>query len=208
MSEPPPPNSPSPLRPWRLLDLMGLVAAVAFTLVSPSLMKAIIPAKSHDSWDRRQFVLHLAAMILAWWTATLLVLALYDPREQFRERCRTPGIAAVVAVAAALVFLGLRQVVTALVMTGHQLASGIKPDGGILSFGWLFGILERAPDSAGSAIVAAWLVLGITRAGRSDSSRIGRLGRVLAWAWLLVALLSFLVWRLPIPWLTRSGIGD
>jgi hypothetical protein len=54
-------------RPLHLLDLMALVAAVALTLVSPAIMKAIIPAASYQVWDRRQYVPHLAALVLIWW---------------------------------------------------------------------------------------------------------------------------------------------
>ena len=63
-------------RPLRLLDLMALVAAVALTLVAHPLMKAVVPADSHDTWDRRQYVVHLISLVLSFWTATLLALVL------------------------------------------------------------------------------------------------------------------------------------
>jgi hypothetical protein len=66
------PAPPDPARrPLRVLDLMALVAAVAMTLISPSVMKAIIPTDSHNNWDRRQYVAHLVALVMIWWSAAL-----------------------------------------------------------------------------------------------------------------------------------------
>ena len=81
-------------RPLRLLDLMALVAAVALTLVSPAIIKAIIPAASHFNWDRREVVIDLVSLILFWWTAILIILVLLESDWDFRTTLRQPGPAA------------------------------------------------------------------------------------------------------------------
>src|SRR5262249_19079928 len=107
-----------PRRPVRLLDLMGLVAGVALALIAPAIMKGIIPAEKHATWDRRQYVAHLASLVLFWWTAILVALALVDARSGLRRSCRGPGHAALFAVAAAFLFLGAQQAVSVLVLGG------------------------------------------------------------------------------------------
>ena len=47
MANPPQAWMPVRHRPLHLLDLMMLVAAIGLSLVSPAIMKAIIPAASH-----------------------------------------------------------------------------------------------------------------------------------------------------------------
>ena len=91
------PRMPARRRPLHLLDLMALVAAVALTLVSPAIMKAIIPAASYKFWDRRQYVPHLAALVLIWWTATLVPVVLCGACPGLRRVIRSYGCAAILA---------------------------------------------------------------------------------------------------------------
>jgi hypothetical protein len=201
MNEKPKSRGPN-RRPLRLLDLMALVAAVALTLVAPAIMRAIIPAESHHNWDRRQYVIHLTALVVFWWTAMLVVLALIGSRSNLRRTCRQPGHAALFAVAGAFLFLGVQQLAMAIVMGGV-----IGWPSNVLNYYWVFNILEPAADVSGASVVAVWLILALTRAGRRSSNWFDRLGCVLGMIWILLGLVNHLVWWLPIPWLTTSGIG-
>ena len=125
-------------RPLRVLDLMVLVVAVAVTLISPGIMKAIIPAESYHNWDRRQYVAHLTALVMIWWTVALLPLVLAEGRSRLQHACRNYGVAACLAAMLAVVLLFARQVPIVLVMTGPHRAcdSGDwrdEPDGVVLS---------------------------------------------------------------------------
>jgi hypothetical protein len=188
-------------RPVRLLDLMALVAAVALTLVSHPLMKAVVPADSHDTWDRRQYVIHLASLVLSFWTATLFALVLSGPRAEIRRACRCPGHAALFAVAAAFSFLAVQQVVTALILAGIV---GWPPR--MVRFFWAFNVLEPAADASAASVIAVWLILALTRTGRASSSWLDRLGCALGLIWILWGLVNHLVGFLPIRWLQTSGI--
>ncbi len=188
-------------RPVRLLDLMALVAAVALTLVAHPLMKAVVPADSHETWDRRQYVVHLASLVLSFWTATLLALVLTGPRAEFRRACRSPGHAALFAVAASFSFLSVQQVVTALVLGGIV---GWPPR--MIRLYWVFNVLEPAADASAASVIAVWLILALTRTGRASSGWLDRLGCALGLIWILWGLANHLVWHLPIPWLQTSGI--
>ena len=188
-------------RPVRLLDLMALVAAVALTLVAHPLMKAVVPADSHDTWDRRQYVVHLISLVLSFWTATLLALVLTGPRAEIRRVCRSPGHAAILAVAATFSFLAVQQVVTALVLGGIV---GWPP--GMVRFFWVFNVLEPAADASAASVIAVWLSLALTRTGRASSGWLDRLGCALGLVWILWGSVNHLVWFLPIRWLQTSGI--
>ena len=192
----PPPRTK---RPILLLDLMAIVAAVAFTLISPAIMRTIIGAKSLHSWDRRQYVEHLSSLILLWWTATLLVLVFAISRSKFRRSYREPGHAAVLAVGAAFLILALQQAVSALAMVSVA-------DWPELKYFWVFSILERAADASGASVVAVWLILALTRAGRRSSDWFDRLCCVAGLSWISWAVTHHLVWILPITWLRTSGI--
>jgi hypothetical protein len=178
---------------------MGLVAAAALSLISFRIMKAIIPAKSHDTWDRRQFVLMLAALVLSWWTVVFAVLAIADPRDRLRRKCRGYGVSALVAACTVVLFLTVREAFTRLVVA-------LFGADGTLRYGWFLAILGRSPDVVCGAILAVWLTLIATRSGKASSSFLDRVGCVIAAAWIILGLAEFLVWRLPVGWLTRSGI--
>jgi hypothetical protein len=189
-------------RPVRVLDLMALVAAVALTLITPTIMKAIIPAKSHHNWDRRQYVVHLASLGLFWWTASLTSLIVVESWPHFRRTFRQRGPAALFAVVAAFVFIGLEQVAWALVLGG---VVGWRP--GMVKYYWLFNILERGGSAAGASVFAVWLLLAVTKAGRGPSNWLDRAGCAVGLIWIFWGLVNNMVYWLPIPWLTRSGIA-
>lgn len=186
-------------RPLRLLDLMALVAAVALTLISPRIMKAIIGNSSLHNWDRRQYVAHLTALVMIWWTLALVPPVLSGVR--LRRAIRNYGRAAILASATAALLLVLRQapVVLLLALTVGWSPTGLFPPR-------LFDVMEHAPDTAAAAVVVAWTVLALTGAGRRPSNWLEQLGCHLGATWILLGILTLLVYFVPIPWLRTSGI--
>jgi hypothetical protein len=202
MADPPKPARQAQRRPLHLLDLMALVVAVALTLVSPAIMKAIIPAASHHNWDRRQIVTHLAALVMIWWTATLVPLVLSGAHPGLPRVIRSYGCSAILAPAITALFLVLRQAPEVIleatgVGSAHQWGL-FRPR--------LFDILEHAPDASAASVVAVWTILALTGTGRWPSNWFERLGCLVGWTWIVLGLLIPTVWLGPIPWLMRSGI--
>ncbi len=182
-----------------LLDLMALVAGVALTLISPAIMRTIIGAKLLERWDRRQYVEHLGSLVLFWWTAVLVVLALIISHRNLRRVVRQPGHAAVLAVAVAFALLGAQQAVSALAMAAVDEWPESKHF-------WVFAILERAGEASGAAVAAVWIILAVTGARRTSSDWFDRLCCAAGLIWVFWALGHLLVWILPITWLKMSGI--
>jgi hypothetical protein len=181
--------------------MMALVAAVALTLVSPAIMRSIIPAESHHNWDRRQYCVHLAALIMGWWTAALVPLVFSGAIPSLRRVVRSYGCAAILASATAVCFLVVRQAPAVIFVA---VGAGASPLG--LFKPRLFDILEHSPDACAAAVVAVWTMLALTRRGRRSSNWLERLGCVVGLIWILMGFVSLLVWIVPIPWLMTSGI--
>ncbi len=201
MPDPPKPARSPRHRPVHLIDLMALFAAVALTLVSPGIMKAIIPAASHHNWDRRQYLAHLAALVMIWWTVALVPLVPSGDRRGLRRILRGYGSAAILAAATTALFLLLRQVPAVILLaTG----AGSSPLG--LFKPRLFDILEHAPDASAASVVAVWTILALTRTGRRPSNWFERLGCIVGGTWIVMAFLSLLIWIVSIPWVITSGI--
>ena len=110
----------------KLFDLMALVAAVALTLISPAILKATFPEGGQNTWDHRQYVVHLTTLMLFWWTAILMVLGLFGNRGNLRRASRGFGPSALIALSGAFLFLGVRAIAVSLfaAVTG-------RPQGGL-----------------------------------------------------------------------------
>lgn len=196
--DPPPPVR----RPLRVLDLMALVAAVALSLISPAVMKAIIPAESHHNWDRRQYFAHLAALILIGWTAALIPPMLAAGRSRLGQVCRNYGSASAIASIVAALLLCLRQIPAILMI----LSTGATNPMGLF-YPRLFDILEHAPDASAAAIVAAWALLSLSGMGLRPANWFDRLCALVGGAWILMGVLVVpLIWYTPVKWLTTSGL--
>jgi hypothetical protein len=180
---------------------MAVVAAVAMTLISPAVMKAIIPADSHQNWDRRQYVAHIAALILIWWTAALVPPLLIEGRDRLRQACRNYGVAAALAAMVAVALLFARQVPTVLMIV---VTGGTNPMG--LIYPRLFDVMEHAPDACAAAVLAAWSLLALSGTGVRPSNWLEKLCLAVGVVWVLMGLSAQLVWVTTIPWLNRSGI--
>jgi len=186
-----------PRRPVRLLDLMALVAAAALTLTTPAIIREITPAY----WgDRPLYVIHIINLSLVWWTAILSSMALVDYRSQRNQNGIGAGHAALFAVMATLSFLGLDQLASAVLKTSFGWA-GATP-----KYFWVLGILQTFAYPAGAAIIAAWLILWLTKTGRRPSNWLDRLGFIVGLIWIFLAPTNRLVWVLPIPWLKIIGL--
>jgi hypothetical protein len=184
-----------------LLDLMALVAAVALTLVSNAILKAIIPAANHHNWDRRQYLAYLAALVMIWWTAALVPLVLFGNLLRLRRIMRSYGCAAIIAAATAVLFLVARQAPAVILLaSGH----GSSPMG--LFEPRLFDILEHAPDASGAAVIGVWTILALTGAGRPPANWFEWLGCLAGLIWIILGFLSLLIWVVSIPWVMTSGI--
>lgn len=201
MLEPPRSAERAPQRPLHLLDLMALVAAVALTLISPAVMRAIIPAANHHNWDRRQYLAHLAALIMIWWTIILVPLVLSGDRRGLRRVIRGYGSAAILAGATAAVFLVLRQVPAVILLLTRRASSPME-----IFEPRLFDILEHAPDASAASVLAVWIILMLTETGRRPSSWFERLGCAMGWMWVVMGFLSLIIWIVSIRWVITSGI--
>ena len=189
-------------RPLRLIDLMTLVVAVALTLVSPTIVKALIPVAFHHNWSRRLYVDLVSALVMIWWTVALVLLLPSRGGPGRRRVFLGYGNAAIVAAAVTVLFLAVRQIPVILLYA-------MKPVPGPYGLfkSQVFVILEHAPDASASAIVAAWTILGLTGTGRHPSNWFERLGCLVGWIWIVLAFLNLIVMNAPIPWLTRNGIN-
>ncbi len=189
-------------RPLRLFDLMALVMASAFTLIAPAVIKAIIPAASLASWDRRQYVSHLSALILIGWTVPLVAIVLLEGRARLRDGLLGPGAAAVLASAFAFALLALRQCVVLVVVS---LSGAADPAGPFAPR--LFDVLEHAPDCATVAVLVAWTALALTGSRSQPRDWFERLCLLIGLAWALMGIVVVpVIWYLPVPWLMTSGI--
>ncbi len=190
---------PRTLRPIRLLDMMALVAAVAFTLISPAIMRAIIPAESRPNWNRVEYLTGLTSLVFFWWTATIAYLMVAGSRRDLRRACRGSGYAAIVAVASAFLVLGAQQIPPALL---HGGVYGWPP----VRYYCLIEMLHFTPQACGVSVASVWLILAFTKGGRRPSNWLDRLGFIVGVVWLLWSVIAYLLPYLEIQWLRSSGI--
>jgi hypothetical protein len=138
---------------------MILIAATAAGL---ALSESNSPIKSEIGWVNQ---VEWGIPLLACWTFSALLIRLRRPRPCFRRLLRQPGAASVfVALAVFVPWSGLLLVLR--MMRGN-------------------GDLEFTTVPTGSALLATWLILGVTRAFRTDRSGIDRLGLVIGVCWIL-----------------------
>jgi hypothetical protein len=164
-------------------------------------LRGIIPVASHHNWDRRQYLIHLAALVMIWWTVTLVPLVVLGKRSRLRRVVRNYGCAAILAAATTVLVLVVRQAPAVILLaTG----SGTSPFG--LFEPRLFDILEHAPDASAAAIVAVWTTLALTGVGRGASNWFERVGCLVGGMWIILGFPSLIIWVVSIPWVITSGI--
>ena len=203
------PHSLSPIervhrRPVLIFDLMVLVVAVALTLTSPAIMKAIVPADLLPAWERRDFLIGVVSLVLTLWTALLVPLTLLGKRSGLRRASRGYGTSACFASASALLLLAMRQVPPTLWLWGVY---GPSSDPVMnLFFSRLKDFLYRSADACAPAIIAVWFVLALSGVGRKPSNWFELLGCIFGLLWVLWYLVNYILLFLELPWLRQGGV--
>jgi hypothetical protein len=75
-----------------------------------------------------------------------------------------------------------------------------------LLFSRLFNVVHGAPDVAATAIVAVWLILALSGAGRRPSNWLEIVGCILGYLWIVWYLLSYFLMFVTWPWLSRVWV--
>jgi hypothetical protein len=185
-----------PTRKFTLLDAMILLAATAIAIAwSREMMSGVvifrpIPRSSlsfrePEIWGQllKRFPLSTwfqlgvrgAVPFLATWTVTILGLSLRQPRQQFGEVTRQPGVAASCVGTMAMA-------IDASWFTAHYLASPDSWDG--------LSILTTVNSADVSfAVAGAWLMLASLGLWQAERGWLDRSGRFLGMAWIGVAVI-------------------
>jgi hypothetical protein len=117
------------------------------------------------------------------WTVALLVLRLIPPRPDWESLVQRPGFAATLV--ASIVLLSL------VVKGGMPVIFGVRPM--YLPLETSIWVALRSPRTdVGHAVLAAWLVLALTRCWRPERTWIDRLGRALGVFWLVMIVVNVL----------------
>ena len=183
----------------RVFHLMVLVAAVAVTLVAaPAVMKAIIEADPVSSWTGKMYVISLITTMFTVWTPFLVPVTLLGSGRPLTVACRSYGTSAVLAAAIALAFAFAAKAAE-LLAGGLSGVSG-PPDWTSILLA-LRGMQYDLPKLVASAIVATWLILGLSGAGRKPSQGFEILGLCFGAIWTGWSVLGPILYLLPIPWI-------
>ena len=186
-----PPRPADARRPVQVIHLMALVAAVALSIVLvPDLMKALMSIDSKSWWNGRTYVMNVTTLTLAVWSPILAALALAENGS--RSDVRSYGTGAVFAASVAVILLAARSAVGA-VPFGVGSKQGFAT--GVQAFLW------QAPPTASAAVVAVWLVLAWTGAGRRPKGWLEYLGLALGVSWVVWCYTCPLLLLLNTPWL-------
>jgi hypothetical protein len=154
----------------RLLHLMALVAAVAITLAVPPALMPVLRS-TFSGADGTERLIDQISLALILWTPILAPIAVLGDRSQLRRASRSYGISAVLASAAALLLLLVRNLSYALLP--YRRGNPPFPEGGFRGGGYFCPaaaqLVLEAPGGAAAAIVAVWSILALARAGRGPS---------------------------------------
>ena len=156
--------------PLRLSHLMALVAAVALTLVvPPALMKLI--TQPHSGWGPREQLAYKISLALCFWTPIVgliaVIVAIRD-RSRVGRVSRSYGASAVVASATAFFLLVVRCLSSTLIEWWLR-GIPVFPEPRSCFSPTAVRLAVDAPRAAATAIVAVWLILALSRAGRRPS---------------------------------------
>jgi hypothetical protein len=195
------PRKPS-RRSVRLLDLIALVAAVALSLGTPAVIKAVAPIELRRTLVHHAYVEYVAALALYCWTAVLIFLWLADRRANLRQGCREAGPAALVAVAIFFLLLLVQQAALVLIDIGARgWPQALREYYGVIM------LLSFSSEGCGAAVVGAWSILVMSGSGQRPSDWFSWSASVLGGLWILLAVVHPMIYFLPIPWIKQSGIG-
>jgi hypothetical protein len=184
--------SPTRRRPFRLLDAMILVAAVAIACGITQGLNYLTGGGFSwtEMWEATRqnrdglagvAVIAFYSLILALPFAAMLSLAviplrLIGPRPRIFRLARQPGITAMWAAGLGIA-LSAAQIVIAVSTTRM----------GIFSYEFVIAA-HSCTSYPGLAILGAWALLVLARRWRSEESWVDRMGRVLGFFWILIAI--------------------
>jgi hypothetical protein len=185
-------------RPMRIFHLIMLVAALALTFaISPAAIRLI--RKPTSGWGFREQLVYTTSLAMTVWTPVLALIALVGDRSRLRRASRSYGLSAILAAAAAILVLYLRNVYAGVL--GFLRGYGVFPWYPESFFSHpVLRLLREAPTGAAAAVVAVWLILALTGAGRRPSDWFDRLCFLVGLAWVLWCLVGHDS-MLTVPWL-------
>ena len=188
------------LRPFGLTDAMILVVASATALSInrldwPGFIELV--ANPVDAHDTIEHFLDLVTPHLAVGTIALLAIRMRSPRPPFGRLARQPGTAGcIVALAAILVIICWSGITLAtgrgLEFSEHAMKDDVHSRGSVRISRLCGRILVIYGDRIGFAVAGAWLSLWLSGRWRPEPTWIDRLGRTMAWLWLVLALVLWL----------------
>ncbi|WP_165072676.1 hypothetical protein [Paludisphaera rhizosphaerae] len=175
-------------RPYRLIHLMAITAAVALTIGLPPTLVTVLK-NPRGYWSPQDRATYIVVAALAFWTPVLALIAMARGRVELRRSARSYGGASVLAATAAMTLLCTRVFLATLAYEFHQLNwfGQIPGKKATLWPGWplektLGALIFSHPDSYFSplawrvvaegaegivaAIVAVWVVLALSGKGR------------------------------------------
>lgn len=182
-----------------LFDVMTVIAATAvglwlsrfaWPLNAPSLKSWTTLSKIGPGYPSERWMLPIAERVvlllpcLAAWSGAIVLIRLQAPRPRWRRLVLQPGWMAAIAV------------ISVLTVESTILIASAKIDG---RFGWSTPsrLIEFATNAivllahhAGWAVAICWLTLALAGRRRAEASWIDRCGRLLGWAWILIAPLA------------------
>ena len=188
-------------RPLRILHLMVLVAAVALTIyIAPALTQAIMRAYGPtSSWNRRMYLVGATSTTFVCWTGVLMPLSLLGNRRRRRRAARCYGNASVLAAGASLCLLFAAHAFNALLQIIYS-GAAFSEFGLDYALQRLWQLLEHAPEVSG-AIVAVWVVLALTGAGRKPSNWLEILRLIFGVLWVVWYFVHYWMFFADLSWL-------
>jgi hypothetical protein len=179
-------------RPFRIIDLMVLVAAtaVAFAISRRGIPRGMSFTTFGGNWEPWLFYwMHQSTPFVSMWSFAIFAI----DRVDIRKRRRHPRHAGIIACYAATIGLAT----SALISSGFYMVHVLEDSGVIhkvlshqrqLHLPPPFG---EAPleEIIGGVVFGAWAALASTRRWRAEPTWIDRLGRVLATIWIGLLLI-------------------
>jgi hypothetical protein len=186
-------KNPPAKRPFRIVDLMVLVAAtaVAFAIFRQGIRPGMAFTTFGGDWEARLFAwMHQLTIFPAMWSFAVFAIDRFDSRKRRRRETRHAGVVTCYAVTVALA-------VSSLVSTLFYLVHVLEDIEAIPKFLSHASRMHPPPpfgeapleEIVGAAVLGAWSALATSRRWRTDPTWIDRLGRTLGLIWIGMLIL-------------------